>query len=143
MDLPLFVKELKLEGTIARIIEGLLTEIQEDKLTLDNYGIIIAQVMEEVEKLECLNGSQKKELVIYITNVIHDYIKDNKDISSKLENVLNVVFSAESVSTIVETIISITKKDFKINTKQIACMSKFGLALSLLCCQGKSKEIKK
>lgn len=132
-EVPAFITDLGLDKVLNESLKVLLAEVATDVLNVDNYASIIARAMELVDSIKTITGPQKKEAVVYLVDKIHDYIIKHTNASDKVKSVTDVVFSPSSISTVIETIISITRKEFHINEKHVGCLTNLAQSLFGLC----------
>lgn len=81
-------------------------------LTKENITTIVLNLMQFVEKYPDLTGKQKKQLVIH---VIKKFIKDTTD---KEEEEVLLAFADIFLPTIVDTLVSVDKKEIVIKLKK-------------------------
>lgn len=132
-EVPAFINDLGLNKVLNESLKVLLAEVATDVLNVDNYASIIARAMELVDGIKTITGAQKKEAVVYLVDKIHDYIIKHTNASHEVKSVTEVVFSPSSISTVIETIISVTKHDFHINEKHVGCLTNLAQSLVGLC----------
>jgi len=120
-------------------IEDLILNLATDKL---NPGKLFTLTIQSIEYLETdypdLTGSEKKRLLIesfkdILSLTTHLSLNPNlkKDIGDFVENDLDIV---------IDSVIQVSKNDFKINEKQINCLLKYCKKLFISCLKKKNNS---
>lgn len=120
---------MDLSDKVSDKFQTLVKEVATGVLSIDQYAQVVARAMELVDEIKDITGAEKKEAVLKIV----DKIMKNIDIPEDKKNILEIIFSPDSVSTVIETIIMITKKQFHINEKHFNCVGKLASGLVNLC----------
>lgn len=95
--------------------KSVYNSIKKMKLTDGNYMLVIMKVMNEVEKLKELNGSEKKDLSI---RILLKLLKDLK-IDDNVKIVLETIFTYNSLSSIIDSLVSASRGKMNINVKKL------------------------
>lgn len=120
-------------------IEDLILNLATDKL---NPGKLFTLTIQSIEYLETdypeLTGSEKKRLLIesfkdILSLTTHLSLNPNlkKDIGDFVENDLDIV---------IDSVIQVSKNEFKINEKQINCLLKYCKKLFISCLKKKNNS---
>jgi hypothetical protein len=87
-----------------------LTGFKNKEINISNWMMIITKVIQDVEKVKNTSGPEKKDLAIQITIKIYKELNlNNPD--------LDLLFTHTSLSSVVDTLISVSKNKIKLNTK--------------------------
>lgn len=116
--------------------DTLATVLGDQKLNLDNIPVVVARLMVRAESFANLNGKQKKVML----NVLLKYYIDTE--LSNEEAVLVNQFYNHALSSMVDIMVAIDKREISINTIQSTancCMSGIQLVLRYL----KNMKLKK
>ena len=88
----------------------LVEDFKQKEINMSNWMSIVTRVMQDVEKLKNLNGPEKKDLAIQIT------IKIFKKLNINNES-LTPLFTHSTLSSVIDTLISVSKNKVKLNKK--------------------------
>lgn len=106
---------------IDNLIKDLSKIISDKKVTTANILSVITQLMVAAAKYPNLSGSQKKELVIYVTR---KFIEDSKDLDENTKLELLTMFDT-IIPTAIDLLVAASKSKFafKIKKKLLSCCS--------------------
>ena len=87
-----------------------LESFKNKEINISNWMMIITKVIQDVEKVTNINGPEKKDFAIQITIKIYKELDLNNP-------ELDLLFTHTSLSSVVDTLISVSKNKIKLNPK--------------------------
>jgi hypothetical protein len=87
-----------------------LESFKNKEINLSNWMMIITKVIQDVEEVKTINGPEKKDLAIQLTIKIYKELNLNN-------NDLDLLFTHSSLSSVIDTIISVSKNKINLNKK--------------------------
>jgi hypothetical protein len=90
--------------------QELIEDFKQKDINMSNWMSIVTRVMQDVEKLKNLNGPEKKDLAIQITIKIFNKLNIE-------DPTLKPLFTHSTLSSVIDTLISVSKNKVKLNNK--------------------------
>ena len=88
--------------------QNTLNRFKNKEINISNWMMIITKVIQDVEKIKHLNGPEKKDLAIQITIKIYKELGINNEM-------LNTLFTHTVLTSVINTVISVSKNQIKLN----------------------------
>ena len=114
------------EQLLNKVLSFINSDNRNSKYLVENSTVILLETMNILEEYPTLSGIEKKSLAVktFQKLLTHPYIKKD-DLDPLMSDLL--ITTTETMPSLVETIISITKGNFKLNEQKInKCISILG-----------------
>ena len=88
--------------------QNTLNSFKNKEINISNWMMIITKVIQDVERIKHLNGPEKKDLAIQMTIKIYKELEINNDM-------LGSLFTHSVLTSVINTVISVSKNQIKLN----------------------------